>query len=112
MGTAIGEKAVAKAEGLAGMLYAVGANVGDGVAVAFVLFVVVEGFRVSKPDVCAFAAGDGEDGVGGGEGLAVEEDVEVEPGWTMVAGNVWVIAAAPFLGGDVISSPRTICPSN
>jgi hypothetical protein len=60
---AVGEEAVGQAEGFA---------VGDFVAVAFVLVFVVEGFGVGEDDFGAFAAGDGELGIGGGQGLAVE----------------------------------------
>ena len=65
---AVGEKAVGQAESNAA---------GDFVAVALVEIFVVERFRISEFDLRAFAAGDGELWVGGGEGLAVEQDVDV-----------------------------------
>ena len=77
MGAAVGKEAVGEAEGATGMLGAVGSGVGEGVAVGFVLLVVVERFGVGEDDFGAFSAGDGEGGVGGGEGSAVEEDVDV-----------------------------------
>ena len=52
----------------------------DCVAVAFVLVLVVEGFGVGEANLCAFAAGDGELGVGGGEGFAVEQQVDMALG--------------------------------
>ena len=61
---AVGEKAVGESEGLA--------RSAPFVAVAFVFFIVVEGFGVGEDDAGAFAAGDGKFGVGGGEGFAVE----------------------------------------
>ena len=50
MRAAVGQEAVAQAEGYA---------VADFVAVALVLVFVVEGFGVGEADLCAFAAGDG-----------------------------------------------------
>ena len=64
---AVGEEAVVEAVGLA-VTYVV--------AVAFVLVLVVERFGVGEADLRALSAGDGEARIGGGEGLAVEEDVE------------------------------------
>ena len=43
-------------------------------------FLVVEGFGVREDDVRALAAGDGELRVGGGEGFAIEENVDVAAG--------------------------------
>src|ERR1035437_10548407 len=71
MGSAVGKEAVIKTEGNA---------IADGIAVALVLVLVVERFRVGEADACALAAGDGELGVGGGEGFAVEGQVEVAAG--------------------------------
>jgi len=65
---AVGEEAVGQAQSLA---------VGDLVAVALVLFLIIEGFGVGENDFGAFSAGDGELRVGGGQGFAVEEDVDV-----------------------------------
>jgi hypothetical protein len=65
---AVGEKAVGEAEGNA---------VADIVTVTFVKILVVEGFGVGKGDVRAFAAGYGEAGIGGGQGLTVEKQVDV-----------------------------------
>jgi hypothetical protein len=68
---AVGQKTVVDAQGGA---------VTHGVAVSLVLVFVVEGFGVGEADFCALAAGDGEQRIGGGEGLAVEEDMDVDAG--------------------------------
>ncbi len=68
IGATVGEKAVGEAKGFA---------VGDFVAITFVAVFVVEGFGVGEGDPGTFAAGDGELRIGGGEGFAVEEDVDV-----------------------------------
>ncbi len=77
MRATVGEKAVGEAEGLAGMQDPFLAGVGKGIAVTFVFFVVVEGFGVGEDDAGTFAAGDGKFGVGGGEGFAIECQVDV-----------------------------------
>ena len=59
------------------MFVAIRVREGNGVAVAFLLFLVVEGFGVSEDDVRALAAGDGEFGIGGGEGFAVEQKMNM-----------------------------------
>ncbi len=71
VGGAVGEKAVVEAEG--------GAIV-DGVAVAFMALFVIESFGISENDMRAFAAGDGELGVSGGEGFAIEQNMDVTGG--------------------------------
>ncbi len=68
---AVGKEAVDQAKGLA---------IAHFVAVAFVPVLVVEGLGVGELDVCALAAGDGEERIGGGEGLAVEKDMDVAAG--------------------------------
>ena len=68
MVAAVGQEAVVEPESHA---------VADLVAVALVLILVVESFGVGKADVTALAAGDGELRVGGGERLAVEQDMDV-----------------------------------
>ncbi len=96
---AVGKEAVGEAEGHA---------VADLVAVAFVLVLVVEGFRVGEEDVRAFAAGDGELRVGGGEGFAVEEDVNVAARG-MVTGGRREMRAGPACR-PAAESMRTISP--
>src|ERR1035437_7877950 len=71
MRAAVGKKAVGETEGGA---------IADFVAVALVLVLVVESFCVGEVDVRALAAGDSEKRIGGGEGLAVEENVDVAAG--------------------------------
>ena len=71
MRAAVGKKAVADAEGRAVAYF---------VAIALVFVFVVERLRVGEPDLRALAAGDGEQRIGGGEGLAIEKNVDVGVG--------------------------------
>ena len=77
---AVGEEAVGEAEGGAGMFDALCVGVFQGVAIGFLLFVVVKGFGVGDADLRAIAAGDGEAWIGGGEGFAVKEQMNVVSG--------------------------------
>src|ERR1035438_10377745 len=72
MRAAVGGEAVVEAEG--------GAVV-DVVAVAFMAGLVVQCLGEGEADMRAFAAGDGELSVGGGEGFAVKENMDVAAGW-------------------------------
>src|SRR6185437_3722206 len=95
--------AVGQAEGAARMFGSVGVGVVDGVTVAFVFFVVVEGFGVGEDDAGAFAAGDGEFGIRGGKSFAVECQVDVDArrkgdGFLREAGKTWLLI------GDVVKA--------
>ena len=50
MGAAIGKKLIAEAEGEARMFHSLRIGVVESVAVAFVVFVVIESFGVGEPD--------------------------------------------------------------
>ena len=71
--TAVGKEAVVEAKGLSSQLV----TKGCGIAITFVQLVIVEGFGVRELNLCAFSAGDGEYGVGSGEGFAIEGDVYI-----------------------------------
>ena len=68
MCAAIGEEAVSKAAGC---------TVAHFVAVALVQVLVVEGFGVGECDMRVLAAGNDKQRIGGGERLAIEQQVDV-----------------------------------
>ena len=59
----------------------------DFVTIAFMQIFVVKSLGVGEDDARAFAAGDGQTRIGGGEGLAIEEHVDVSS-WRDVAGQL------------------------
>jgi len=74
---AVREETVGEAEGYARVLHAIRVGVGNRVAIALLLLVVVKGFGVGEDDVGALAARNDEFGVRGSQAFAIEREANV-----------------------------------